>query len=403
LAEFGISPEDKFKLSLLSVEKRFVELEGAIGEMQQKLQNIQAPDTKDLEQRISDLEDLIYVEQGGIEELKGMLEGQKDEKESSNQQVAAEEVQKIVDPILAKAKSEIDSKLDHLKNGLDHLRQTSENNPQIANQMNEMNGKVAQLNAKINAIHHFRAELDTLRSKVEPMKPEMIRSIVAEVSDLRIDTGREIRELKEKVGNAPLYADIQFLSNRVKDLKMTVDNLLNMKVEIDAKLLNMERNMSESGTSGSSAVASNLISEVEDTKRMMFGMQKRITNLDSTNKELMRRLSEKGIDTTKQMEMSREVETLYTKMNDLYSSVEKKAMDMNRLAPTNFSGNVSELKEKIARLEEQMQQREAKPSTRYYDDQMKEFLEKIILLETRINVLETHIVESQRNQPMILE
>jgi len=394
LAEFGVSPEDKFKLSLLSVEKRFVELEGAIGEIQQKLQSMQASASEDLEQRVSDMEDLIYVEQAGIEELKGMLENKQEQPG-----ISAEEVRGIVEPIVGKMKGDLENRIGQMRNSLEQMHSQAG-----SQQISEANEKLSQMEAKLKAIHHFRAELEDLKNKVAPLNPETIKAIVAEISDLRIETGREIREIKEKVGNTPLYADIQFLSNRVKDLKLTVENLLNMKVEIDAKILNMERNLAESGGSGSSAVAVNLISEVEDTKRQLFATQKRISALDAMMKNVERTAQTKTFDSGRQTDITKEIETLYARMNEIYADFERKALDINRLAPMNFGDKVSDMNSKISKLEEELHRAKAKPEgSRIYDDQMKELLEKVILLETRVSVLESNVMEPRKAQPIILE
>ena len=394
MAEFGVSPEDKFKLSLLSVEKRFVELEGAIGEIQQKLQSMQASASEDLEQRVSDMEDLIYVEQAGIEELKGMLENKQEQPG-----ISAEEVRGIVEPIVGKMKGDLENRIGQMRNSLEQMHSQAG-----SQQISEANEKLSQMEAKLKAIHHFRAELEDLKNKVAPLNPETIKAIVAEISDLRIETGREIREIKEKVGNTPLYADIQFLSNRVKDLKLTVENLLNMKVEIDAKILNMERNLAESGGSGSSAVAVNLISEVEDTKRQLFATQKRISALDAMMKNVERTAQTKTFDSGRQTDITKEIETLYARMNEIYADFERKALDINRLAPMNFGDKVSDMNSKISKLEEELHRAKAKPEgSRIYDDQMKELLEKVILLETRVSVLESNVMEPRKAQPIILE
>jgi small-conductance mechanosensitive channel len=56
---FGASPEDKFKLSLLAIEKKFIEIENEIKDLQQKTQNAPAkgniPPQSDLNQKISNL------------------------------------------------------------------------------------------------------------------------------------------------------------------------------------------------------------------------------------------------------------------------------------------------------------------------------------------------------------
>jgi len=421
LTEFDVSPENKFKLSLLSIEKRFIELEGAMGEMQQKLQNLPVADTKDLEQRISDLEDLIYVEQAGIEELKGMLERGQEKKG-----ISAEEVEKIAEPIIVKLKADLEAKIEQMKGNIGQLQS---NAPESPMQMQEMSDKLMQFEMKLRALHHFRAELDIIKNKVAPLNAEVIKSIIAEISDLRIETGREIREIKDKIGNTPLYADVEFLSNRVKDLKLTVDNMLNMKVELESKLLNMERNMAEGG--GSSSVAANLIDEVGGAKKQLFEMQKRISSLDAVLKDFMKKERDKEGDRTKQMEMSREIETLYSKINDLYADIEQKALNMNRLAPVDFENKIADfnskifqlqnemnkiagstvsdkndLSSKVSKLEEQvhiLSSRTREVRSPAYEDQMKELLEKLILLEIRVNVLETNISQPHKMQPIILE
>jgi hypothetical protein len=430
LAEFGTAPEDKYKLSLLSIEKRFVELEIAIGEVQQKVQSIQVPNAGDLEERVSDLEDLIYVEQAGIEELKGILESEQKQKP----EVFAQEVQKIVDPIVAKIKADLESSIHQVKELIAQFQQQTQVPEQmresyakindLENRMNEMKNmilqaprqtqapeqiqeiyeRINQLEGQMKAVPHFRAELENLRNKVDPMNAETIKSIVGELSDQRIETSREIRELKEKVGNAPLYADIQFLTNRIKDLKLTVDNLLNMKVEIDAKILNMERNMAE-GSGGNSSVAANLISEVEDTKKLVFGMQKTISSLDAAMKG-MTAIQMQGLDKDKQTLLMKEMESLYTKMNSLYAEAERKALDMNRLAALNTNDKIVEMDSKISRLEEELHYASSRPAqniSRTNEDQLKEILEQLIFLQTRVNVLETHISEPKRIHPIILE
>ena len=430
MAEFGTAPEDKYKLSLLSIEKRFVELEIAIGEVQQKVQSIQVPNAGDLEERVSDLEDLIYVEQAGIEELKGILESEQKQKP----EVFAQEVQKIVDPIVAKIKADLESSIHQVKELIAQFQQQTQVPEQmresyakindLENRMNEMKNmilqaprqtqapeqiqeiyeRINQLEGQMKAVPHFRAELENLRNKVDPMNAETIKSIVGELSDQRIETSREIRELKEKVGNAPLYADIQFLTNRIKDLKLTVDNLLNMKVEIDAKILNMERNMAE-GSGGNSSVAANLISEVEDTKKLVFGMQKTISSLDAAMKG-MTAIQMQGLDKDKQTLLMKEMESLYTKMNSLYAEAERKALDMNRLAALNTNDKIVEMDSKISRLEEELHYASSRPAqniSRTNEDQLKEILEQLIFLQTRVNVLETHISEPKRIHPIILE
>lgn len=66
--------ENKFKLSLLRVEKRFVDLEVIVSELSEKLKEQDLAPVAELKQKVEDIEDLIMVEQAAIIELKNMLE-----------------------------------------------------------------------------------------------------------------------------------------------------------------------------------------------------------------------------------------------------------------------------------------------------------------------------------------
>lgn len=67
--------ESKFKLSLLQVERRFVDLETVVSEVSEKLKDVDLTGVSEVKQRTDDIEDLIMVEQAAIIELKKMLEG----------------------------------------------------------------------------------------------------------------------------------------------------------------------------------------------------------------------------------------------------------------------------------------------------------------------------------------
>jgi len=83
----GIESSDKFKLTLLQIEKRFVDIEIALGELKEAFSS--------LEQRIDDIEDLIMVEQAGLIELKKMLE-MKSEEPTVTETPVTEEFKNVV-------------------------------------------------------------------------------------------------------------------------------------------------------------------------------------------------------------------------------------------------------------------------------------------------------------------
>ncbi len=71
---------------------------------------------------------------------------------------------------------------------------------------------------------------------------------------------------------------------------------------------------------------------------------------------------------------------------------------------TDFNEKISNLNARISRLEQELRNVKSRiPISAAYDDQIKDLLEKTILLETRVSVLEKHITEPHRIQPIILE
>lgn len=73
-------------------------------------------------------------------------------------------------------------------------------------------------------------------------------------------------------------------------------------------------------------------------------------------------------------------------------------------AQVDFNDKVSNINARISKLEQELHRVKSRiPISAAYEDQIKELLEKVILLETRVSVLEKHITEPHRIQPIILE
>jgi len=448
-ASFGKSVEDKFKMSLLQVEKRFIDLETTVNELNQKISETDLSQVAGLSQRMDDVEDLMMVEQAGIMELKTMLEGvqtnlQKQAEQPQQVQlpvapiptISPEEIQKIIHPI----ESRLHQRISSLEKRIDIApQQTAQTHP---DEIQGLRARIDALQNRLNVLGNVKAEIEILRNKIDPLNAETMKSVVNELSDLRIETSREIREIKEKIGNAPLYADIQFLSNRVKDLKLNMDTLLNMKVEIDSKILNIERSMAEGGSS-SGAGSSSLIAELESTKRDLIGQSKKLGSIERMMHDMATKIeSLHGGEFNEKMRKIQEMESLSNKMQGMYEDLEKKTMDVSRMTPHNIQDEVTQLRaemqhaisrmqsqavsksvdqieilrKRISDMEDSIQSlhesaRVQPVSSNLYDDQINELLQRILLLESRLAAFENMIERTQQMQsyqdtsprPIILE
>lgn len=227
--EFG-KMEDKFKLSLLKVEKRFVDLELMVNELKEKLQEANFEEIKNLKERIDDLEDLIMVEQAGIIELKKMME-------------------------------DVGSKLKP---------------PQLT-VPDELKERIAKIEQQVAKPVEF--DKDSIQQQVQ--------SIVDEISSLRSEMNKELMSLKEGrsvTGKAGI--DVQFLSSKFDSLKTNVDELHRRKVEADVKIQTIEKILSELQTRSSAALPENLAEEIKNNRKDWMVVNGRIDSLENVVKDI---------------------------------------------------------------------------------------------------------------------
>jgi chromosome segregation ATPase len=387
--------EDKFKLSLLQIEKRFVDLEVALGELNEKLKAVDVASISELKERVDDIEDLIMVEQAGIIELKKMLE----------ENIQASQVA-----------------------------------PVVANVPKEEIEKI------------ISTSISNLQSQLEKTEKN-IQSIINEISELRTEINNEITRIKERIGSSPLYADVQFITNRVRDLKNTVDSLLNMKVEVDSRILNLERSLVE--ISEEKGISPSVLKELEN-------MKFKIEELEKTTQETLKviKLNEKGLE--EKVKTLSDIENTYSKFNQLYFEAQKnlqeltkvdlkikdsmkiyeerlknlenglveiKSLVQKKITPELIDKKVlevennlnitqqqiSELNKKILGFEDRISVLET--FTKDFDEkisktelpieiidkQMNELLSKIIFLETKLEALERMLQQPAKVEPIILE
>lgn len=208
--------EDKYKLAFLQIDKRLINLELALGELNEKIKNLKVIDSETantIQERLEDLEDLIMVENLGGVELKKTLEGinsQIDELSKKTAILPPEEYQKIEASLLQK----IDEKISTLPSSPSTLQE----------------------------------EVGRLNERIKVLETDVVQKIVSEVADLRNEMSKEIRDVKDRVsglGTIKPDIDIKFLSSRLNSLKENVEYLLNRKTEIDMRMENLQKMLAQ--------------------------------------------------------------------------------------------------------------------------------------------------------------
>lgn len=403
-------PED---VKTLEFEKKLIDVQLTVSQLEEK---INAMDTtaatanvsdfqqkiEDVQQRIEDVEDLAMVEQAGIIELKKMLEEQPKQAAEMPQippsavAISPEELDKVANIITDRWKE----KFTNLEKKI-----VAVEIPQNFPDSDEIKKQVQYFADQLNNLKFvLNSEMGQIKEKM--VTEDLAQTIISEVSDLRTEYGREIRSIKERIGSAPLYADIQFLSNRVKDMKQVVDNLLNMRVEIDSKILNLERSMVESEAM---KLPGNLDREIDNIKRELISNGKKTLTLERTIQESSKKFENLNVgEIGRKLEVMKEVESLYAKINEIYMDLQRKVDTIGKSTPVNIENKIRNLEERIGEVQFSMKDVDNKIAKQRmpanaFDDQVHDLIERIIFLETRIRALERTLQQSSKLEPIILE
>lgn len=215
----NVEIEDRYRLTFLQMDKRFINLELAIGDLSEKIKGLKSVDSETInavQERLDDLEDLTMVENLGGLELKKTLDSinsQIADLSKRTASVSPEEIQKVEASILQKVNERVSSLP-----------------PAPLNQTG------------------LQEEIARLNERTKNLETGVIQKIVSEISDLRTETSKEIRNLNDQIsgiGATKSDIDIKFLSSRLNSLKDSVEFMLNRKAETDIKLENLQKALSQ--------------------------------------------------------------------------------------------------------------------------------------------------------------
>jgi len=212
--------ENKFKLSLIQIEKRFVDLEATVGELLQKVKDLDAESMKELRERIDSLENLIMVEQAGIIELKKALESYSSEREIPYD--IRERLAKIEEKLASLDATALEAKIKN-----------------IADLFNaNLNLKWKEIQKNINlAEERLRSLPEEVLEEMKKVKIESIEKVAEELSDLRAAARHleEFKIIKNKIieSMANLHKEVE---KSKSEFKLMVDGLKSIRNEFELKL-----------------------------------------------------------------------------------------------------------------------------------------------------------------------
>lgn len=298
--------EDKFKLSLLQLQKRLTDLEVAISEVKESVKVSKAREISELAQRVEDIEDLIMVEQAGIVELQKMMQAAEERflaasKMPKNLKKRVEEMEGII-----KELEPVKDQFDIIKNGVDALK-------------NKLNAIEKNMETGVSA------NIDFLTSRIDALKKNL-----AELRNESVETKLKIEGLEKSIAgleNSMAGATPAGLNEKLditrKELRMLGAKLESVETVIKEITVKVDELEVEQKKFGSFKELSIFRKEIEDKVEEFKSLKNELSKMSSRMEMLYS-------ETDKKVGKLKDLEKGYEKLsNDILALA--KEVDKNRI------------------------------------------------------------------------
>jgi len=258
--------EDKFKLTLLQIEKRFVDLEMGLGELKDKMKDVSPEQLASINQRMEDIEDLTMVENAAVIELKKMLEDISQKFNSLTTSVS--EINKLGQRLdsLEKEIHEVSSKPADLE--------IQEKIKSLESEFSELISKKPQSFPEIEELHKKTSEISQRLTNLKMEYEDVVKNIEA-----------RLKSVMSSVSGVPI-ADLDFIDSRLQSLKTAIDMLSDKKVETDLKIAGLEEKIVLLNEKIKEALSQKFVDEIKSNKRDIMASTVRIESAERVIKEI---------------------------------------------------------------------------------------------------------------------
>lgn len=415
------NPEDKVRMGLLQSEKRFADLELSLAELRQTLEKFKDVDASqmehlselpDLKQRVGDLEDLVMVENAGIEELKDLMEGVRDRLQAESRPDAAATGQVVPENLKATI-DEIESRISAIDDIKQHLDGLAHDIASMKGGM--MTGPASPTDA--GATQMFSAKLENLKAILD----EMVKR--------KVEVDMKIERLDKNINMMQMRGSDSLPESLKKEIDMLNRNFSVIDSRIDA-IENVSKNMSEEMQRARGTMqkfesferASNLAKELQNKMeefRFIENEVKRISNqVEGFYQNIDQRLDKmreferlfpqmkEGIDGLrdelgKKMDESK-IQILDRATKDETSAIRDRLSQMESKVSDSHLHDVEEGMEKL-REDVKRGLSEAHEPMSVINIEMSDMMSRIIAIETRMGNLERMMQNAGKMQPIVLE
>jgi chromosome segregation ATPase len=431
--------ESKFKLSLLQAEKRLVDLEVAVSELNEKLKDVDLKELVDLKTRVEDLEDLIMVEQAGIVELKKLLEDVVSRPTPSIPEDLEEKLKSLEEKISSTLESisKIEGDMNKIKEKITTLEKKPplqpfieeikkiENNFLITSaKVGAVESNITSLKGEINKkISEVEKKIETLKKKPlpEPFLDEFKR---LENSFLMIDTRissleKMIKDLSQEMSKVrPISEEIKKIENNFLITSAKVDSIEKFVKDFTAEVNKIKPELEK--------VSEGLKSKIEEAKmiekklesfysevREKVGIIDRAENIVKSWEGILENFSmfegrisaiQKYIDENL-TRIKNEIEKLSEKIEGVLTIKQTISELALKEIEKRFSGLEERNRKKLEEIASIVERRviENRATIGGINAQIDELINRVIDLESKIAAMEKIIQETSKPGPVILE
>jgi len=337
--------ESKYKLTLLQMGKRFVELETNITEVKDKINEITSQPTSSLQQRIDDIEDLIMVEQAGILELKKMME-------------EAKEKEKI--PDMSSIVSKSNERIDSIEKEVSAIKQKIIPKTEVEDKIRKLENDVSAISIKSPPTS---LEMETLHKNFEDLSSQF-RSFSSRTENSLKGLYEKIKEIETKEPIRP-GVDFDLLSSKIESLRISLDSMIKKKIEMDLKIVEIEMKFEIIENRIRESVSESIMDEIKSNRKDLMTTNIRVDSLERVCRELMGGVQnlENSIKKFESLErvtlLNKDIEDkierfkfieddtkrLSSRVEMIYGDIQRKLMAMN-----NLERNVAKLNETISSM-----------------------------------------------------
>lgn len=381
--------ENKYKLTLVQMDKRFVDLETAITELREKAKEVIAPSISPLQQKVDDLEDLIMVEQAGILELKKMLEDAKGKLEQA--------------PDLSSVISKSNEKLNSLEKEISALSQKVVPKAEFEDKIRKLQTDIASVSVRSPPTS---LEMETLHKNFEDLNNQLTSFSSRTENNLK-GLFDKIKEMESKQSIQKPGIDFDLLYSKIESLRISLDSMIKKKIEMDLKMTEFEKKFEIIESRIRESISESIMDEMKNNRKDLMTTNIRVESLERVSRELLgsiqnlensmkkfeslERMTILGKDIENKIErfkfIEEEMKRLSSKVELMYGDIERRLTIMG-----NLERNVSKLNERFSSLTKEFDKSRIDIANKVGNDLIKGLEKK---LEERMNEMRNELEKNR--------